>query len=297
MRQTLFQVAGEPMAGALRRTLLLIILSMSAPFSAHAGDEPLRIGFLPYIAPSQLIERYTPLADYLGKALGRPGRVVIAKNYEEHIWNLNDGKIDIAFLGAASYVKLVEEQGERRLLARYEMDGRPTFQGIIFTSSTHSISTLAEVKGKRFAFGDPRSTLSHLVPRAMLLSEGIDITDLRKHAFLGSHDNVIMGVLFGRYDAGGVAEEVFAEHADKGLRVIQRSTPISTHVFVASDRLPDELRGRIAALLHDLKNHAEGRRVIEAVGAPVSGFVPAEDGDYASVRDVFRSLRGAGVEP
>jgi hypothetical protein len=71
---------------------------------------------------------------------------------------------------------------------------------------------------RRMAFGDPRSILSHLVPRAMLLDVGLAVNDLKRHTFLSNHHNVVMGVLMGRYDAGSIAEEVFAEYQERDIR-------------------------------------------------------------------------------
>lgn len=264
---------------------------------AWSGEPPLRLGFLPYIAPSALIERYTPLSDYLGREMGREARIVIAKNYEEHIWNIRDGKVDIAFLGAATYVKLVEKNGPQRLLARYQMNGQPTFHGIIIVPGDSRLTTLSQLRGKRMAFGDPRSTLSHLVPRAMLLQAGVDVRDLKKHKFLGSHDNVVMGVMMGRYDAGGIAEEVFVEHKDRGIRALAASTPLSTHVFIAAPEMPEADAARVKSLLEALSSHSEGRRIIQSVGAPVTGFESTRDSDYDGMREVMKTLRAAGVEP
>lgn len=280
--------------------LVILFLLVIAPFVVPregTNAEPLRLGFLPYIAPSRLINRYTPLAEYLATKLVREPRIIIAKNYEEHIWNIRDGRADIAFLGAATYVRLVEKAGAQRLLARYEINGQSTFQGVIIVTEESPLTDLSQMRNRRMAFGDPRSTLSHLVPRAMLLEVGLNVNDLKRHAFLGSHDNVVMGVLMGRYDAGGIAEEVYAEYQEKGIRELARSTPVSTHVFIATACLSESDARRVAELLHGLDNDPLGRRVIEAVGPPVTGFVPATDSDYDGVREVFRTLRAAGVEP
>lgn len=252
---------------------------------------------MPYVSPSLLLERYTPLADYLAKQLAMPVSIHITKNYEDQVENLNNNTIDIAFLGAAPYVKLVEKEGQKRILARYEMNSKATFQGVIFVHKDSPVKNLEELTGKRMAFGNKHSTLSHLIPRVMLLENDIQVADLAHYGFLGSHDNVIMNVLFGQYDAGGVADEVFALHADKPLRILAYSDPISTHVFVASDTLPQSLVKKISALLHGLKYTTEGKKVIKSIGIPVTGFVPAVDSDYEQVRQVFKQLRAIGVNP
>ena len=281
-----------------KRFLLAVLLGLLYGIPAMADEgQVLRIGFLPYLAPSVLMERYTPLANYLGRQLGRPARIVITKDYAGNIQNLKNGKIDIAFLGAAEYVSLVDETGPTHLLARYEMNGQPYLHCLILTRQDSPLRELKDMRGKRMAFGDPHSTLSHLVPRAMLLDAGLDVSVLAEHGFLGNHENVVMNVLFGRYDAGAIADEVFNQYRDKPLRVLAQSRPYSAHVFVAADHVPAAEAEQISRLLQGLKDTVEGRAVIQAIGPPVTGFVAARDADYDPMRAVLKQLRAAGVKP
>jgi len=283
----------------IRHLFLICMLHLlGTSLTALADDAPpLRIGFLPYIAPSELLGRYTPLANYLGQQLGRTARIVITKDYAGHMQNLKEGNIDIAFLGAASYVKAVEQGGPLRLLARYEMNGQPYLHSLILTRQNSPLKTLKDMRGKRMAFGDPNSTLSHFVPRAMLLDQGLGISNLTEHAFLGSHDNVVNNILFGRFDAGAVADEVYSQYKDKPLRILASSTPYSAHVFVAAKHVTAAEFAQIAKLLRTLKDTPEGAAALNAIGSPVTGFVVATDADYDPMRKVFKKLRAAGVAP
>jgi hypothetical protein len=87
-----------------------------------------------------------------------------------------------------------------------------------------------------------------------------------------------------------------AEYRDKGIRELTRSKPLSTHVFIATARLSEADGKLVAELLNGLGNDPVGRRVIEAIGPSVTGFVPATDSDYDGVREIFHTLRAAGVE-
>jgi phosphonate transport system substrate-binding protein len=275
---------------------LLYFLSTTLP--GYADETPaLRIGFLPYIAPSELVERYTPLADYLGQRLGRTARIVVTKNYADHIQNLKNGTIDIAFLGAATYVKAVEDNVALNLLARYEMDGKPFLHSLILVRQNSPLKTLQDMRGKRMAFGDPNSTLSHLVPRAMLLNQGLGTRDLAELGFLGNHENVVNNVLFGRYDAGAIADEVYTQFKDKPLRVLARSAPYSAHVFVSANHVTAAEAAQIAKLLQGLKDSPDGMVALQAIGPPVTGFVAATSADYEPMRQVFKQLRAAGINP
>jgi hypothetical protein len=88
-----------------------------------------------------------------------------------------------------------------------------------------------------------------------------------------------------------------AEYRERGIRELTRSKPLSTHVFIATARLLETDERLVAELLHGLNNDPVGWRVIEAIGPPVTGFVPATDSDYDGMREIFRTLSAAGVEP
>jgi phosphonate transport system substrate-binding protein len=165
--------------------------------SANAANKPLVLGIHPYKTPSKLIKAFTPLAQYISEQINMPIEVHISKDYQTHIDNIGNKKINIGYLGPASYIKLTRQYGKKPILAQLEINGKPTFQGKIIVRKDSPFHTLADLKNKLFAFGDPNSTMSHLVPRFMLSEAGIKIPSMLKHKFLGSHDNVALGVLTG----------------------------------------------------------------------------------------------------
>ncbi len=194
-----------------------IILLLSIPFLLIAQNRPLTLGFMPYISSSVLLEKYTPLADYLSQQLGRDVKIIIAKNYASHITNTADDKLDISFLGGSPYVRIMQRYGQKPLLARYEFNGKATFNAVIFTAADSNLTSLQQLKGKRFAFGNKNSTLSTQVPLYMLMQAGIELHDLGGYMNMRNHENVIYGTLYGGFNAGAVAQELYTEHKDKYL--------------------------------------------------------------------------------
>ena len=75
------------------------------------------------------------------------------------------------------------------------------------------------LKGRSFAFGDLHSTSSHIVPRAMLLAEGVDVKDLQSYNYLGHHDDVVKAVLKGDFDAGAVMESIAYKYKGQGNKI------------------------------------------------------------------------------
>ena len=172
----------------------------------------------PFKPPTQLVAAFAPLADYLSGKLGQPVTVRIAKDYQTHIEAIGNDAVDLAYLGPVAYVKLRAAYGPRPLLARQQIGNSPVFHGKIFVRQNSPLQTLADLKGQRFAFTEPHSTMGYLVPRYQLWQAGIPVERLATYQFLGDHVNVALGVLTGDYDAGAVKEDVFELYKGRGLR-------------------------------------------------------------------------------
>ncbi|TCK18585.1 phosphonate transport system substrate-binding protein [Thiogranum longum] len=257
------------------------------------ADTPLLLGIHPYKTPSRLLAAFTPLADYLSKGLGRRVEIRISPDYQSHIQAIGEDRLDIAYLGPASYIALTEKYGEKPLLAKQVIHGKATFRGAIIARSDSTIRSLAELKGKRFAFGDPESTMSSLLPRYMLLQAGIRLEDLAAYRFLGSHNNVALGVLSGDFDAGGVKEAVYKKYRAKGLKLVTYTPEIAEHLFVASKRMDRSRVKRIGNLLLALDKSANGRKIMEAIKPGMTAMVRVKDSDYQTLRDILRTLKRA----
>ncbi|UCE72523.1 MAG: phosphate/phosphite/phosphonate ABC transporter substrate-binding protein [Nitrospiraceae bacterium] len=254
--------------------------------SAHAGQK-MTLQIHPYLPASELLTRFAPLTRYLSRITGTEINCNISKNYEEHIEKVGKNMVDIAYLGPASYVKLVSKYGTKPILARLEVKGSPFFKGVIITSKSSKILSLDDLKGKSFAFGDPHSTMSYLVPLYMLREKGVTYESLERHEFLNSHKNVVLGVLMGDFDAGAVKEEVYYQYRDRGLRDVAWTPEVSEHLFVARSTLPQE---SIEALRKALLGIQRKDVILSSIKQDVTAMVPARDEDYDNLRSILLTL-------
>jgi phosphonate transport system substrate-binding protein len=276
----------------------VIVLTFLLFLSVHPAQsgEPLKLCVHPYLSASELIKRYTPLAEYLGRQLGRPVTVEVGSSYEAHIHRIGNGIMDIAFMGPASYLKLTSQYGKRPLLAAFKTKEGKFFHGHIMVRKDSPVASLARLKGKRFVFGDRASTMSHFVPRHMLLKAGIDVNDFSQISYVANQDNIALGILAGTFDAGAVKEEVFLHYEPQGLRSLVRSAPITDHVFIARKDLPEETVQALRMALLQLADSAEGRKIISGMRSDVIALVPADDRDFDALRSIMNDLARAGVE-
>ena len=269
-----------------------LVLVLSTHFAtAIQAAETLTFGIHPYKSPQKLIKIYQPLANIIEKTIKRPVKIVIAKDYSTHIDNIGKDKIDFAYLGPASYVKMVEKFGQKRILARQAINSKPTFQGKIIARTRGTISSLTDLKNKRFAFGDPNSTMSHLVPRFMLIEKNITAKTLENFDFLGSHDNVALSVLSGDYHAGAVKEAVFHKYESRGIKAIATTPALSEHLFVAGNHLSDNLVSQLKQTLLKLNKTTNGKKAMKSIKKTMTSMMPATDSDYNNLRTILNTLK------
>ncbi|MFQ5643033.1 MAG: phosphate/phosphite/phosphonate ABC transporter substrate-binding protein [Thiogranum sp.] len=272
----------------------LLVFSLLLVNSA-AAQEALLLGIHPYKSASKLIAAYTPLADYLAEKLRIPVEVRISRDYQAHIELIGADRLDIAYMGPASYITLVKHYGNKPLLARQAIHGKPEFRGVIIAPATSPLASLDQLRGKRFAFGDPNSTMSHLVPRYMLWKAGVDADDLGEYRFLGSHDNVALAVLAGDFDAGAVKEAVFQKYAERGLRALAVTPALSEHLFVTSSRLAPQRVEQLRNALLELNRTDNGRHIMNSIKPGITAMLPVQDSDYDNLRDIMEALRKLGI--
>ena len=261
------------------------------------AQKPLILGIIPSLTATGLYDQFTPLADYLSRKIGQPVTVAISKDYRTHIDQIGQDKIDIAFVGPVPYLEVIDLYGKKPLLARLENKGAPTFQGIIIVARDSPIRTLADLKGNRFAFGEKDCTMGSTVPLYMLWEAGVTLDTLARYDFLNNHDNVSLAVLMGDFDAGAVKEEVFYEYEKRGLRAIAKTPPISERLFVTSSSLSDEKVRVLRDALLDLKKSKEGRAILSAIGASLTGMVDVHDEDYDNLRVIIKQVKKLGITP
>ena len=262
---------------------------------AGAAHADLVLGVHPFKPATTLTEAFTPLTRYLSEKLGQPVVLRIARNYESHIDSVGRDEVDIAYMGPASYVKLREHYGKYPLLARQQIGAKPVFHSKIFVRTDSPVHTLSELAGKRFAFGEEHSTMSHLVPRYMLWQAGITVDKLASYKFVGDHVNVALGVLAGDFDAGAVKEDVYFKYQPRGLREIATSAPYSDHVFVANKKVPPDLVRKLRDIMLHMNQDAQGIAALQAMTKGITALVPAQDSDYDSLRVVLNKMRALGV--
>ena len=216
------------------------------------GQAQERLVFGVYAAdkPTETVRKLRPVLNLLeGRLRERLGEPVtikmhIASSYARGLEDLVSGRVDFARLGPASYVEAKAREPALRILALESKNGRKSFKGVIAVHRDSAIRKIDDLKGRRFAFGNRRSTIGRYLAQRYLLEHGIRARDLAGYDYLGRHDKVGWAVALGLFDAGALKEGTFAKLVSQNAPLRElASFPNVTKPWVASARLTGERFG------------------------------------------------------
>src|SRR5262245_58804182 len=169
---------------------------------APAVERGLLVGFTPAHGAAEASAWGQRLAAYLGTRAGAPTRPFVASSYGALVSGLNEGRVDIGWLPPLVYATSAHA-GRLVPLVKFVRHGRGHYFAAFIVRAGSPIRELAQLRGKRIAWTDPRSSAGYLFPRAHLLELGFDPERFfSNQVFVGSHRAVVEAVLEGRADVG-----------------------------------------------------------------------------------------------
>ena len=298
------------------RNILLASVALAAiatPVLAQDLDV-IRIGLLGGENEADRLADNQCLIDKLPAALGvKEVQLFPAADYDGVIQGLLGGTLDVAGLGAAAYaaVYIKDPDAVEPFLTNVQTDGSTGYYAIMLARKDSGIASLADMKGKKLGYADPDSTSGYLVPVVSLPKDvGMPIEEyFGETGFGGGHENLVLAVLDGKFDAGttwgsGVGE--FAEGytsgnirsmVDKGMLDMEdvvelwKSPLIPNGPLVWRKDLPQEMKDKIIAFYTDLpKSDYECFRSVE--NGDFSGYTPVTPEFYKTIIDARRSTIG-----
>jgi phosphonate transport system substrate-binding protein len=166
------------------------------------------------------------------------------------------------------------------------------FQGynlIVVVKKDSPYKTLADLKGKKVAHTSPSSNSGHMAPIALFPKNGLTPDKDYKILFSGKHDQSILGVRSGDYDAAPVASDVFHRMATRGqikedeFRIIWKSEKFPTSSFAYAHDLEPKFRDQMLKCFYEYRFTPEMQKAFDGADR----FVPVTyQKDWAVVRQV-----------
>lgn len=274
----------------------LVAAGHSRPALAQAPEaarNALRIAITPALLHDKnaALERWR---DYLTRALGRPVEFVLRDSYRETIDLFRLGQIDFGWICDYPYLYLRRHVS---LCAVPHFRGEPAYRAYLIVAANDARTrSIADLRGKLFAFADPYSNTGYLVPRFELHRIG-ERPDgfFAKHFFTHGHRRIVEAVAAGLADGGSVDSYIYETLAEQEPQLVARTRiawrsqlfgfpPLVAH----RARVDPALFNALQQVLLSMADDPEGRSVLKAFSLDRFAVEPASR--YDGVAAMMKTL-------
>jgi phosphonate transport system substrate-binding protein len=255
------------------------LLAALFPAASAAADE-IYLGSVAMDVPAAMVQRLTPLTNYLSKKTGLKVSFRASPNLGSAVNELGKDQTQIAYLTPVAYIEAQEKFKVKPLVAPLT-HGKDTFNLVVAVLQDSNIHGMSDLVGKSFALGDEKA----LLQRAVVVNGGINLHQLSRFGFLKHYDNIAKALLNKDFDAGILKDTIYEKYAKQGLRSIHTSPPLPSYLFAVNDKMPPETVKKLRSAFLALKaDSAENKAILKELDQGYDGFVAAEDKDYDEVR-------------
>ncbi|HHX73923.1 MAG TPA: phosphate/phosphite/phosphonate ABC transporter substrate-binding protein [Firmicutes bacterium] len=260
--------------------------------------ETVRIASVGSASARCTIAYYDSFLSYLEKQAGIRTELVLRKSYREIIDLLLSGQVEFAFISSSLYV--TDTAGDKlELLLIPQPACDITYTSCIFVHHDSKLNTLAELRGKTFAFTDPDSALGCLYPTYLLKLYGESPESyFSSYHYVYSVDYAVRCVASQLVEAAA-ADSLHLQYLlcndrelkDK-IKIIHTSGYLPLDPLVAGDSLAPEVKEKVISLLLAMHEDVEGMEILAQLG--FSRFTTARPEDYDIITKMATTLGGSG---
>jgi phosphonate transport system substrate-binding protein len=272
-----------------------------------------RVGILGGENEADRLREHACQQAYLEERLGVPVELFPASDYAGVMQGLLAGQLEFAGLGSSGYagISLQDPDAVEPLYTTMQIDGSLGYYSVMYARADSGIESLADMEGHSLAFADPNSTSGYLVPSYELAAEeGLNFEEFfSETGFGGGHEQAVVAVLNGQYDAGvtwtsGVGD--IAEGYSRGnlrsmvdkdmldmseIQIIWQSNLITNGPRVIRSDLPQELKDLVMGAMMQLQ--VSDRDCFDAINDGESmGYWPINHEFYEPIINMRRELQG-----
>ncbi len=253
---------------------------------------------------------------YIEDRLGVETKIFTPADYDGVIQGLLGGTIDMAWLGASAYAKtyLTDPEAVDVVMVKTNLDGSYGYHSIGFARADSGITSLDDMEGKVFAFGDPNSTSGFLIPSVEIpmatgatMESGDYFEEVR---FVGGHEQTIVAVNNGDVDAGvtwadgqgdwadGYNSGALRKASDSGLVdmndlvEIWKSETIPEGPIVLRRALPEDVKAEVVDFLSTLHSD-DAQCAYNMAAGETAGFLPITHEAYETIIAVRLAEQGS----
>jgi phosphonate transport system substrate-binding protein len=277
---------------ALKGALACAFAAVSS-LPALADEAVLRVSAIPDEAPTELQRKFAPLGKYLEAQTGLKVVFTPVSDYAAVVESLATKKIDLAWLGGFTFVQAkIRTNGTAIPIVQRTEDAVFTSK---FITADPAIKSVADLKGKTFAFGAPSSTSGSLMPRFFLQQAGLNPEkDFKNVAYSGAHDATVAFVAAGKAEAGVLNASVWDKLVEQNkvdpakVRVFSTTPPYFDYNWtVRGDLDPALVKKLTDAFLKLDPANPEHKEILALQRA--SKFVPTKAANYDGIEKAAHS--------
>jgi phosphonate transport system substrate-binding protein len=265
-------------ACAFGLTLLLSLQALAAP--ATTTRQTLKIGVAEGKGSQTAVDSFAPFIKQMNASPKYVFEMVVFEDGEKQYEALRDGKVDLAFLGPAPYVKAHHEFKAQPVVAE-----AGDLRSMLVVAKSSPIRSVKELRGKTLALGYEGSTTTHLLPMLLLSKHQLKGGDMSRVTFVGDQTKkIVEAVLDGTATAGGISETLYAAHKNE-LRVLETSEALPGALMVAHPKVGTTAIKDLRALFV---------KYVPTAGSPrfAKGAVAVTDDTYNRVRFLCKVVLG-----
>ncbi|MDT0684273.1 phosphate/phosphite/phosphonate ABC transporter substrate-binding protein [Roseicyclus sp. F158] len=264
------------------------------------NPDTLVFAYTPVEDPAIYEDIWTPFIDHLEESTGKDVQFFAVQSNSAEVEAMRSGRLHIAGFSTGPTPFAVNLAGAVPFAIMGADDGRFGYTLQVYTQADSDIQEMPDLAGKRIAHTSPTSNSGNQAPRALFPDLGVVPDEDYEVNYSGSHDQSMLGVVAGDYDAAPVASEVVERMAERGLydpeevRIVWESEPFPTTSYAYAHDLAPELKESIedAFFSFDFEGTALGE---EFDG--VSKFVPITYEDQWAVIRQIQSANGVEYTP
>ena len=279
-------------------------------FSPHV--EVWRIGILGGENEADRLREYSCLEEHVEKQFNVEAELFPASDYAGVMQGLISDNLETAGLGSSGYagIHLQDPEAVDPLVTNEQVDGSRGYYSVMLVRADSGIESLEGMEGKTLAFADPNSTSGYLVPNYELNQAGFSTEGPDAHfaqtAFSGGHEQGVVAVLNGQYDAAvtwvsGVGDK--SKGFSRGnlrsmwekdaldmsdIRIIWQSNLITNGPVVVREDLPAEVKETYQDFLLWL-SYNDRECYANIADGEANGYVPVTHEFYEPIINMRRA--------
>lgn len=252
--------------------------------------------FANFLAPA-LYKTYQSIVEYVERAIDIPTFLLHGESPNDFA----EGFIDAGFICGLTYVQLAHQSpAPVELLAAPILKGtryqqRPWYFSDIVVRADSAIRTLAELRGRTWAYNEKSSHSGYNLVQYMLLEQGERLETFAQTVETGSHAQSLRMVVEGQVDVAAVdshmLDMVLRNRPDiaRAVRILDSFGPSTIPPVVVSAQVPDAVKSRLREAF--LTMHEDRILAQQLDLGLIERFAPISDAHYQDIRAMYQKVQ------